>query len=67
MEMSMTSSMVLLVVLGACFLWKYVFDTHERYVAVITMVGPFQNADFFRLVVRAGSVTDGGEYRDVAV
>ena len=29
MEMSMTSSMVLLVVLGACFLWMYVFDTHE--------------------------------------
>ena len=37
--MSMTCSMVLLVVLGTCFLRKYVFDTHERYVAVITIVG----------------------------
>ena len=38
--MSMTCSMVLLVVLGTCFLRRYVFDTHEGCVAVITIVGP---------------------------
>ena len=29
MDMSMTCWMVLLVVKGACFLWKYAFITHE--------------------------------------
>ena len=37
--MFMTCLMVLLVVLGKCFLRTYVFDTHEVYVAVITIVG----------------------------
>ena len=37
--MSMTCLMVLLVVLGTCFLRKYVFDAYEGYVAVITIVG----------------------------
>ena len=59
--------MVLLVVMGTCFPWKYVLGIHEEYVAVITLVGPFQNADLLRLDVRAGSVTDVGEYRDVAI
>ena len=39
----------------------------EGYVAVITIVGPFQNGDHTQLVVRAGLVTDDGEYRDVAI
>ena len=37
--MSMTCLMVLLVVLGTCFLRKYVFDAYEGYVAEITIVG----------------------------
>ena len=49
--MSMTCSMVLLVVLGTCFLRKYVFDTYKVHVAVITAVG---------------SANDGN-YRDVAI
>ena len=49
--MSMTCFLVLLVVLGTCFLRKYVFDTHEGYVAVITIVGP----------------TNDGKYRDVTI
>ena len=49
--MSMTCLMVLLVVLGTCFLRKCVFDAYEGYVAVITIVGfPFD-----------------GEYRDVTI
>ena len=49
--MTMTCLMVLLVVLGTCFLRKYVFDAYEGYVAVITIVGfPFD-----------------GEYRDVTI
>ena len=49
--MSMTCLMVLLVVLGTCFLRKYVFDASEGYVAVSTIVGfPFD-----------------GEYRDVTI
>ena len=49
--MTMTCSMVLLVVLGTCFLRMYVFDAYEGYVAVITIVGfPFD-----------------GEYRDVII
>ena len=45
------------------------YSVHMRgYVAVITIVGPFlQNADLVKLVVRAGLVTDDGEYRDVPV
>ena len=51
LKMSMTCLMVLLVVLGTCFLRKYVFDAYEGYVAVITIVGfPFD-----------------GEYRDVTI
>ena len=50
-KMSMTCLMVLLVLLGTCFLRKYVFDTHEEYVAVITIVEP----------------TNDGKYRDVAI
>ena len=49
--MSMTCLMVLLVVLGTCFLRKYVFDTHEEFVAVITIVGP----------------PNDGKYRDVTI
>ena len=49
--MSMTCLMVLLVVFGTCFLRKYVFDTYEGYVAVITIVG---------------SANDG-KYRDVTI
>ena len=41
--MTMTCLMVLLVVLGTCFLWKYVFDAYEGYVAVITIVGPIND------------------------
>ena len=37
--MSMTCLMVLLVVIGTCFPRKYVFDTYEGHVAVITIVG----------------------------
>ena len=49
--MSMTCLMVLLVVLGTCYLRKYVFDAYEGCVAVITIVGfPFD-----------------GEYRDVTI
>ena len=49
--MTMTCLMVLLVVLGTCFLRKYVLDAYEGYVAVITIVGlPFN-----------------GEYRDVTI
>ena len=59
--------MVLLEVLGTCLLWDYVLDIHEGYVAVITIVGPLQNADLLQLLVRAGVVTDDGEYRDVAI
>ena len=41
---------------------------HTRgYVAVITIVGPFQDAGHIQLVVRAGLVTDDGEYRDVTI
>ena len=47
----MTCLMVLLVVLGTCFLRKYVFDTFEGYVAVSSIVG---------------SANDG-KYRDVAI
>ena len=36
-------------------------------VAVVTIGGPFHYADLLKLVVRAGLVTDGGEYRDVAI
>ena len=43
--------MVLLVVLGTCFLRKYVFDTHGVYVAVITIVG----------------LPNDGKYRDVTI
>ena len=39
----------------------------REYVAVITVVGPSQNADLFKFVVRAGLVSDDGEYRDVAI
>ena len=39
LKMSMTCLMVFLVVLGTCFLRKYVFGTYEGYVAVITIVG----------------------------
>ena len=35
--------------------------------AVVSFVGPLQNADFSKMVVRAGLVTDDGEYRDVAI
>ena len=49
--MTMTCLMVLLVVLGTCFLRKYVFDAYEGYVAVITIEGfPYE-----------------GEYRDVTI
>ena len=51
LKMSMTCLMVLLVVLGTCFLRSYVFDTNEGYVAVITIVGP----------------TNDGKYRDVTI
>ena len=49
--MSMTCLMVLLVVLGTCFLRRYVLDTQEVYVAVITIVGP----------------SNDGKYRDVTI
>ena len=56
---------------GTCFLRKYVFGKRKGYVAVITIVGPFRDANFFfffsKLVVRAGLVTDDGECRDVAI
>ena len=49
--MSITCLMVLLVVLSTCFLRKYVFDTYEEYVAVITIVGSPKD----------------GKYRDVTI
>ena len=49
--MTMTCFMVLLVVLGTCFLRKYVFDAYEGYAAVITIMG---------------SPSDG-KYRDVTI
>ena len=49
--MSMTSS------------WWY----SRGYVAVIAIVGPFQNADHVTLVVRPALATDDGEYRDVSL
>ena len=67
MEMSMTCLMVLLVVMGACILWKYVLVKHEGYVAVMTIVGLFQQADLSELVVHDGFVTGDGECRDVAI
>ena len=39
----------------------------REYVAVITIVGPLLNPDLSDLVVRDRSVTDDGEYRDVAL
>ena len=64
----MTCFMVLLVVMSSCFLWKYVLGVHEEYVAVITIVGPFsERRSLKKLVVRAGLVTDDGEYRDVPI
>ena len=45
MEMSMTCLMVLLVVLGTCFLRKYVFDTHEGVRCRDYHRGPVQDAD----------------------
>ena len=53
--------------MSTCFLWKYVFVIREEYVAVMTIVGPLQKADLQKLVVRAGLVSDDGEYRDVAI
>ena len=37
------------------------------YVAVVSIVGLFHYADLFFKVVRAGLVTDDGEYRDVTI
>ena len=43
------------------------YSVHMRALPYLPSWTVFQSADLFRLVVRAGSVTDDGEYRDVAV
>ena len=59
--------MVLLVVMKVCFLWKYALITREGCVAVIVIVCPSQNADFFQEVVRDGLAMDDGDHRDATV
>ena len=60
--MAMTSLMVLVEVIGACFLWRYVTCSHEgRSAAVIANACHLWSADFLQEVVR------DGDHRDVTV
>ena len=40
--MTMTCLMVLLVALGKCFLWKYVFDAHEGHRGASQFLASYQ-------------------------
>ena len=61
--MSMICLMVLLLVMGACFLRKYAFIKHEGYVAVTTIVGLSGAPTLFK----RSFAMDRGDHNDVTV
>ena len=67
-EMAMFWLMVLLVAIGACFLWRYVTLNHEGgREAPIATGCPLWSAGFLQEVVRDGSGKGVGDHREVTV
>ena len=67
-EVDMAKDCVMvLVVMGACFLWSVRSLCMKGCVAVTAIASPYRSADFLEEVVRGGLAKGDVDYRDVTV